>query len=569
MSFSPPRIRRCAVAIFIVALSACASGPSAVVPGHGDSEVLPFQTEAGEASYHLLLAELALERGQYAAAASEYRKAAELSEDASIADRAVTLSMELGRKTEALASARRWVELAPDDRNARRYLAQLYLAENRIDEAVEAFEQLLPLLDEDPEKGFLPLAGLLLDESEQKHALKVMQRLLERHRDVAAAHYGYALLSLQVGDFETAQRYALQAQTLRPDWHHAGLLQARAMVAAGDVDGGIDRAGEVARRSEDPELRLDYALLLAGLEREGEARLELDLLLDEHPRMAGALRAAGLLEMRRGDLNAAQLHFTSLLATGRNIWEAFFYLGTIAEQRGQHARAVRYYTQVRDGDLAVPAQVRAAALYELLDEGERGVEHLQDFAGDAPKFDAEISIAAGEMLARRGERERALELFDDTIARHPGHRGARFARAFLLEAMDQLDLAITELRALLREDPDDATALNALGYTLADRTDRQREAYRLIRKAYELEPDNPAIVDSMGWVQFRRGRLQQALEHLERAYAMLPDPEVAAHLGEVLYNLGRTDEAALLLNGSLAEHEGDETLLETIQRLGL
>ncbi|MBT8132825.1 MAG: tetratricopeptide repeat protein, partial [Gammaproteobacteria bacterium] len=481
--------------IVLLIVSGCAGTGSLSTTDSTDDSVVPFETDGGEASYHLLLAEIALERDEFDAAASEYRKAALLSEDTDIAQRAVTLSFGLGRYKEALASAQRWVQLSPDNREAHRYLASIYLQLKNIDQAVEQFNVILQLAGDVPEEGFLAVAGLMLEHDDQQIAGRAMDRLLAQHQKVAAAHYSRALISMQAEDYPAALAAAKTAEALRPDWARAGLLHARALVALGQVEDGLMRAGDLARNATDPALRLDYALLLASLGREGEARLELDLLLDEHPRMAGALRAAGLLEMRRGDLDLAQLHFTSLLATGRGTWEAFYYLGSIAEQRLQAVRAIRFYSQVRDGDLAATAQARVANLYESMGEIDRAVDHLIEFSGESPGLSAQLHTAAAELLARNNQEDRALNILNDILVRYPGNRSARFARAFLYEQVDQVDLSITELRALLKEQPDDSIALNALGYTLVDRTDRIREGYKLIRKALELDPENPAIID--------------------------------------------------------------------------
>lgn len=547
--------------------SGCAT--TAVSPvNEAADETLPFETDGGEASYHLLLAELALERDQFDTAASEYRMAATLSDDPEIAERASILAFSLGRNRDAMASARRWIELAPDNMQPHRYLASLYLREKSVDRAVSELKKMLTLSSDVPEEAFLSLTSMLLEEPDLATATRAMSRLVAQQSDVSAGHYGLALMSLQGGDYEKAEKHVVTAQQLRPDWPRAGLLHARVRVARGDIDTGMNQAAELARNASDPSIRLDYALMLASLDREGEARLELDLLLDEHPRMAGALRAAGLLEMRRGDMDAAQMHFTSLLATGRGTWEAFFYLGTIAEERAQTGRAIRYYSQVHDGDLSLTAQARVAALYESLGEIDRAVDHLVGFANDNPKLDAQLHTAAGELLARNDQTDRALEILDSVLLRHPDDRAARFARAFLYEQMNQVDLSIRELRALLKEAPDDSIALNALGYTLVDRTDRHREGLRLIRKAMQLDPDNPAIIDSMGWAQYRRGNLVEAQSYLQRAYSMVRDPEIAAHLGEVLWAQGLTDDAKTLLQESLDENPDASVLLEVMQRFG-
>ena len=560
--------RRCLVALALIFLnSGCAT--TATPPAtEAPDEIMPFATDAGEASYHLLLAELALERDQFDAAAREYQKAALLSDDVEIAQRAATLSFSLGRNNEALASARRWAQLDPDSLEAHRYLARLFLRKKDLDSAVPELNAMLELYGDVPDESFLPLTSMLLDEPDLPMATRAMERIVAQYPDVAAGHYGLALLALQGGSNEKARRHVTTAMEMRPDWPRAGLLRARVLIADGDIDEGLDLAAELTRNVSDPTLRLDYALMLAGLDREGQARLELDLLLEEFPRMAGALRAAGLLEMRRGDLDAAQLHFTSLLATGRGTWEAFFYLGTIAEEREQTGRAIRYYSQVHDGDLAITAQARVASLYEGIGEIDRAAEHLITFAHENPKLDAELHTAAGELLARHDETDRALEILNEVLIRHPDNRAARFARAFLYEQMDQIDISIDELRALLDESPRDPIALNALGYTLVDRTDRHREGHKLIRAALELDPDNPAVIDSMGWSEYRRGNLTEAQSHLERAYSLVRDAEIAAHLGEVLWVQGKNDAAMAIWQESLDQNPGASVLLEVLQRFG-
>ncbi|NNC55763.1 MAG: tetratricopeptide repeat protein, partial [Pseudomonadales bacterium] len=214
------------------------------------------------------------------------------------------------------------------------------------------------------------------------------------------------------------------------------------------------------------------------------------------------------------------------------------------------------------------AQARAASLYEALGEPERAVEHLVEFARDTPNFSAELNTAAAEILARHDQPDRALEMLNNVLTSQPDNRSARFARAFLYEDLDQVDASIAELRKLLKEQPDDSVALNALGYTLVDRTSRYREGYRLIRKALQLDPNNPAIIDSMGWAEYRRGNLDDAITYLERAYVLVRDPEIAAHLGEVLYVQGQTEQALEIWEQALSENPEAKVLREVMQKFG-
>jgi tetratricopeptide (TPR) repeat protein len=221
---------------------------------------------------------------------------------------------------------------------------------------------------------------------------------------------------------------------------------------------------------------------------------------------------------------------------------------------------------VRAGDYAVAAQVRVAYLMNELGQPEEGLQHLERFAAAYPQYAVEIINAQGDLLVHMGKPEDALKLYDDAIAARPDNQALLYARAFLYEDMDRIDDALVELRSILRNTPDDATALNALGYTLADHTPNYREAYRYIKKAYELEPDNPAIIDSMGWVEYRLGRYDKALGHLQRAYGLMPDSEIAAHLGEVLWMSGDQKSARDVWEEALVRDPESEILGDVVKR---
>lgn len=559
-----------ALLLIVGALGGCATMTGdGGTPAAAAATTRPFTSPGGEGSFHVILAEMALAREQYDVAAREYAKAAQLSDDPEPASQATSLAFELGDDEQALASARRWSELSPDDMDARRYLARLYVRTGNVDAAVDELDALVSLSGGPPADAFLPIAALLIEETDYpQRTVRALDGLTGRYEDIPDAHYALGLLALQAGDRETARRAAARATDLAPDWPQAGLLQSRLLLGAGQTEAALALASDIARATDDPTLRLDYAYLLINAGREGEARLELDLLLEEQPRLPGALRAAGLLDLQRDDLDTAQLRFTSLLATGQHAYESFYYLGVIADRREHHRRAIRLYSQVRDGELAVPSQIRAAQLYEMLGEPDASLQHLREFGEQSPRHAVDMSLAAAELLIARGQQENALLTYNEALSRHPDEARLRYGRAFLYERLDRVDEALAELRALADANPDDPIALNALGYTLADRTDRYREAHRLIRRALAMAPDNAAIIDSMGWVMYRRGRLEEAIDYLRQAYALLPDPEIAAHLGEVLYVSGQTDEALQIWNAARYQDPQSEPLRETMRRFG-
>jgi tetratricopeptide (TPR) repeat protein len=289
--------------------------------------------------------------------------------------------------------------------------------------------------------------------------------------------------------------------------------------------------------------RLEYALLLAGYGQEDEARALLKPMATGPTVIPGAIRALGVLDLQRGDLDGASARFDELLSTGSSSYEALYYLGNVAEQRDDTERALRYYTRVTTGDLALAAQSRVARIKAKQSGVDAGLAHLDEFARAQPQLGPEIVAARSGLLSANADDERALEVLDAGISQYPDSLDLHTARAFLYERTDKVDASIHELRKLLEDRPGDAVVLNALGYTLADRTRSYEEAHRYISAALEQTPDNVAVLDSMGWVLHKMGRHEEALPYLKRALEEGNDPEIYLHLGEVQWSVGQKDAA--------------------------
>ena len=258
-----------------------------------------------------------------------------------------------------------------------------------------------------------------------------------------------------------------------------------------------------------------------------------------------------------------------MLELGKRTSEANYYLGVIAEDSREYNVAVSHFQRVSDGRHYMAANQRLGQI--LVDAGQ--------FEEGGAWFDAQRQAVPGraeqlfgleaELLGSSGYQQGSRKVLDRGIAAFPDSTSLRYARAMLGEQQGDLGLMERDLRAILARDPENATALNALGYTLANRTDRYDEAYQLISRAHELDPNEPAILDSMGWVLYRLGRYEESLQYLQRAYALFPDPEVAAHLGEVLWAMGETDRATSVWQGALLQSPGHEIVMDTLDRLGV
>lgn len=532
----------------------------------------PVSAEDGDraaAGVHILQAEIALEEDDYLTASQEYRKAAELSSSVDVARLATRTAFSFGFNEEAFRSATRWLELERESDEALAYTAQLQLRLGKVRDSQRSFEALIERSDEPADEQLLSLVPLLADEN-PKDVDKLMRQLSKPYKKSAKAHYAAAVTALQANHLEHAKLRALRAAELDPGWLKAKLLYARALLLQGDRDGAIDYTARIIGDDPDPDpdARMELALMLLSAGRDDDAMSQVNQVLLEQASRADALRLMAIINFRQNNLDAAWDDFEDLLASGRFTMDALFYLGRIADFRQEHVRAVRLYSGVRRGQNAVAAQRRASALEAFQGEDpEAGLQRLEDFGDRNPQFAIDMLIARAQLLNSLQRDDEALEVFDKAIAFRPEVVGLILARAELLLSMGRLEDSIESYREAARRWPDSPTALNALGYTLADRTTEYAEAEKHIRDALKMDPENPAIIDSFGWVLFKRGNYAEAVEQLEIAYKKFPDHEVAAHLVEVLVMLERSDEALELLATADLKDPESELLKDVRERL--
>jgi len=523
------------------------------------------EIEGDRTNPHILAAELALEKHEYKLAAVEYRKAAELSASAGIAKQATRVAYSYGFTEDALLSAQRWAELDIESDEALLYVAQLELRLGKVKDAKRSFRKLLERGDEPADEILLSFIPFLAKE-DADDAYKLMRDLAKPYPDSAPAHYAVAVLALQAEDADKAAKEAMKASEIDPDWLKPNLLYARSLLLKGEVDAAIVYVAKLVgeKAHPDPEARLELAIMYLAAGRDDDALSQVNQILMEQPSRSDALRLMAIINFRLGNLDVAQDDFEDLLGIGRYTMDALYYLARIADRRDETSRAIAFYSQVVSGPNAVPSQRRASGLIASQGDSEAAMEHLQKFGEAHPGHAVAMIRAQAQLLASLGEYEEALEIYDRVVSYRPDDENIVLGRAELLVRMDQIDEAIASYRRVLKQFPKSASALNALGYTLADRTDNYSEAARLIRKAIKIEPDSPAIIDSLGWVFYKQGKYDRALEELERAYSMLRDPEVAAHIVETLIKLDRGDEALKLLEESELESP-DNSLLKSIR----
>ena len=497
------------------------------------------------AADHVVEAELALARGEWPQAADAYACAAAVSTDAGLAEQATRTAFENFQVSAAERSARRWLTLEPNREEARRFLAVSLLRLYRTEAAADQFESILNAAYADRAQGYTALLATLSEEDNNTGAALVMEKLAAANPGVAEAQYARSVLWQQAEHGARALEAALRAAELKPGWRMAGLAEVRALLLLGRTDEGLARARALAADG-DPLSVLNQAWMLVGARRDDEARAAFEELRRAQVAVPQALEGLGTLAYARRDLEAANRAFTELAQASRGDETALAYLGFIAEDQGKPALAVRYLEQVTTGPRAVAAQLRAYGLTARLGVPERAELVLADFLDQSPDRLRDVVVGRANQLAEGGRPDDAVVMMQRASQFFPDDDDLRLAEAFLLEKLDRVPAAVKLMRDVLKRRPDDPTALNSLGYTLVDRTDRVKEGHGLILRALAARPDSYAILDSAGWALFRLKRNADALALLEGAWERSRDPEVAAHLGEVLWAVGRREQARKL-----------------------
>jgi tetratricopeptide (TPR) repeat protein len=514
-----------------------------------------------EVVYLLLSAELAGQRGQYEIALNNYLEAAKLTQDAQVAERATQIGLYLKNTEKALTAATLWSERDPGNASARRVAALLLLKAGQTDKALDQLRALLTLPDVDLENALIELVKWLDSEVPKEDGAKVMQRLVTEFPSMAEIHFAYALLASSRGEYQLALQEAEKALALHPDWNRARLLQAQVMSQMGDSEAARATVQKALRS--DPNnvrLRLIYSQFLAKAGDFRGAEKELTRILEKDPDNHDARFGLATLLMEAGQDEKARKEFSDLTTVPKWRGQAYFYLGLIEARQNRLQNALERFDKVGSGPLEFDAKVNSITalinLGRMADARQRLVDVRKEFPNEALR----LYLLEAELLSKTKDYEAAFDLLTEALEEMPGQMELLYSRALVAEQLDRVEVLEADLRAVLEKNPDDANALNALGYTLADRGDRLDEAKRYLDRAIELKPDDPAILDSYGWLQYRLGNYDSALDYLRRAYESVSDPEIAAHLGEVLWESGRHQEAKKIWKEALKKDPGHEDM---------
>lgn len=528
---------------------------------------LPRQELTDELLYGMLLAEIASNSGNRIVAAQAFADLAKRTRDPRIARSATDAALKAQMPETALESARIWIETDPESPEAQRTLTSLLLAANRVEEAEPHLQRILAVNEASRADAFMQLNRLLANYGDKAAALAIVQRLAAAYPDLAQARFAIAQAATNANQDDLALKEVREAARLSPDWELAVLYQAQLLQRRSGDEATAVLADFLKAHPRSRDVRLNYARVLVDQKKYAEARGEFGNLLKEFPDNTEVLFAVALLSMQLEDWVPAEGYLKRLLALDYGDRNAVrFYLGQVAEEQKQYPAALGWYREVTRGAQYIPAQVRQAQVLSKQGDLPGARKFLQSVGASNSQQRVQLILAEAQLLREADRPKEAFAVVESALEKLPDNTDLLYDYAMLAEKLDRVDVLETSLRKVITIKPDHAHAYNALGYSLADRSMRLPEARELIGKALALSPDDAFIIDSMGWVEYRLGQPEEALKYLRKAYAVRPDPEIAAHLGEVLWAVGQHAEAEKIWNEALAKTPNNDTLIKTIKR---
>jgi tetratricopeptide (TPR) repeat protein len=576
-------------------LSACAVAPQQQASGPGKkpepaaeaSKTAPEESDAAKEEhlpnvnmtstmlYQLMKAELDFRRGDYQGPYLTMLSLAQQTKDPRLARRAAEMAVTAKQADDALAAIKLWRELDPTSEEASQYYLGLVVMSDNIAPAEQILKQ--KLQEATPAtRGLVMFQAeqLLLRAQDKQAGAAMLERLVQPYGNTMEAHVVLSQAAMARGDKAAALSQAQAALKMKPDSEIAALTLAQAL----EDD---DKVGEVLARflKEHPDakdVRMAYARVLVNQKQFEAARGQFLVLLKAQPDNPATLYALGILSTQLNDSKSAEQYFTRFVdivganpEDERDPTRALLILSQLAEERGDMNAAMGWLDKIQSEDPAaqLSAKLRRAQLMGKQGDVEGARKLLATLKPEDPASQAQVVLAEAEVLRNSGRVLEAFQLMQSATQRFPNNTDLLYDFALLAEKVGQTEVMEKALRSVIAQAPDNQHAYNALGYSLAERGVRLPEAYQLVQKALQLAPGDPFIMDSMGWVQYRMGNLKEAEAQLRKAYALRSDPEIAVHLGEVLWQEGRKDDAQNLWREAKVKDPQNDTLKNTLQRL--
>jgi tetratricopeptide (TPR) repeat protein len=541
-----------------------------------NGDVLPNVVLTKEILYRLLAADLAYQRGQWKTAYEITMRIASETRDPRLARRATEIAIGAKQPAETMVAVKLWRELAPHSEDATKYYLGFVLINENLTEAKPILQERLK--EATPKvRGVLmfQIQRLLVGVKDKAGAFSLLEELMAPYLGMAEAHVALAQGALVKGDRERATAEAKKALAIKPDFELAALTQAQ---ASENVEQGMALLETFIKTyPKAREVRLVHARMLVTQKKYDQARKEFEALLELQPQDTTTLYSLGVLSAQAKDAKNAERYLTMYMDAFEKQQDdehdpsrIMLLLAQLADERNDPETAIKWLSQIEPqpgrNAVYIGAQIKTAQL--LAKQGNLAEARAKLASAEADEGDEQVQLIMTEAQIVRdaGDAKEALAILDAALKRIPGNPQLLYDHAMVAEKLEKFDIMETSLRKLIAIEPSNQMAFNALGYSLADRNVRLKEAHELIEKANKLAPNDPYIMDSMGWVHFRLNNVKEAEDWLRRAYQSRQEPEIAVHLGEVLWVSGRKEEAMKYWREVLAKEPKNETLKNTLKR---
>lgn len=515
---------------------------------------------------HYLAAEIAVLDGDLATAFEHYLQIISAAKDVSIARRATHIGLHL-KSERVMEAATLWAQLAPDDLEAWKALLVLRVNAGDREAAMQVTESLMRAAEARQSNGFIQVAAVVAESDNKQLGLELVKQLAQRHERDSRAHYALAIAYFGQKDQVSAERSLREALKIKNDDPKIWVLLARILDAqkrTGESEKLLQQG--VKQLPDNDLLRLSYAEHLVIHEKYEQAYAEFKLLHKALPESDEITQALGSLAIELSLWNDAREIWGEMMSRHGNQDRALYFLGQTEEGSGNVDKALEYYGKV-NGVLRTDAKIRSAQLVAKQGELQKALKIISTARMAVAEDSVRLYLVESDLLSEANRGMQAMGLLDKALAEHPQQVDLLYARGMLGDDMGSLEILERDMRAIIAIDPDNAQALNALGYTLTAYVDRLDEAYELIKKAYTLMPESAAILDSMGWIEFRLGNYGEAEKYLRMASEKDQDSEIMAHLVEVLWVRGNREEANKIWRDALSLEPESQHLLETMKRL--